>query len=205
MLYLMYTILGLGNPGSEYARTRHNAGREIVEKMASEYDVELSYKKKPDHRVGTGVVEGEKVRFVLPDTFMNASGKAVAPYIKTVGAAKKLIVVYDDLDLPLGVVRVAFGSSSGGHNGIKSIERAIKTKNFIKIRIGVSKSARGKAKKPDGEKAVLDYILGTFTKKEHELVLDGVYDRVRTAVRVIFESGDHLSGMNAVNGLPPAV
>ncbi|MEK7613754.1 MAG: aminoacyl-tRNA hydrolase [Patescibacteria group bacterium] len=200
----MYTIVGLGNPGGEYNYTRHNTGRMIVEKMASEGAVSLKQKKKPDLWVGTGDVVGEQVRLVLPDTFMNNSGKAVAFYIKSVSAAKKLVVVYDDIDLPLGVVRVAFGSSSGGHNGVKSVERALKTKDFIKVRVGVAKAARGKAKKPVGEKAVLAHLLSKFSKKEHELVVGGVYERVLVALAAIFESGDPVKGMNAVNGLPLA-
>lgn len=200
----MYTIVGLGNPGGEYERTRHNAGRDVVRRVAEECESTLTQKKKPDHEVGSGVFAGEKVRFVLPNTFMNNSGKAVVPYIKSVAAAKKLVVVYDEIDLPLGVVRVAFGSSSGGHNGIKSIERAVKTKNFIKIRIGVSKAARGKAKKPEGEKEVINYILGAFTKKEHELLNGAVYERVLRALEVIVETDDPVKAMNAVNGLPRA-
>ncbi len=198
----MFTIVGLGNPGAEYDRTRHNVGRIIVQKIADTTDIELKQKKKPDHWVGTGEVGGEKVCVVVPDTFMNNSGKAVAPYIKSVSAAKKLIVVYDELDLPLGLVRVSFGSSSGGHNGIKSVERAVKTKEFIKIRVGVSKAARGKAKKPDGERAVLDHILGGLTKKEYELVVGPLYERVLAAVAATLEHRDHIRGMNAVNGLP---
>lgn len=198
----MYTIVGLGNPGGEYVRTRHNAGRSIVLQLAETSSVSLKEKKKPDHEVGLGEVLGEKVRLVVPNTFMNNSGKAVVPYIKSVNAAKKLVVVYDDLDLPLGVVRVSYGSSSGGHNGVKSIERAVKTKQFIKIRVGVSKSARGKAKKPDGDKAVLDHLLTSFTKKELELVLGPVYERATLALSKLFETDDPVLAMNAVNGLP---
>ena len=199
----MITIVGLGNPGAEYVATRHNTGRRIVEKLASAADVELKEKRKPDHLVGTGTLAGEKVRLVLPNTFMNNSGKAVAPYSKTVGAAKKLVVVYDELDLPLGVVRVSFGSSSGGHNGVKSVERAVKTKNFVKIRVGVSKSARGKAKKPDGEKAVIDYILHSFSKKELDLIDGPIYDRALIALSALLDTGDPVRAMNAINGLPP--
>lgn len=198
----MYTLVGLGNPGSEYAHTRHNAGRDVLYTMAKECDVELKTKKKPDHEVGMGHVDGEKVRFVVPNTYMNNSGKAVAPYIKSVSAAKKLIVLYDDIDLPFGTVRVSFGSSSGGHNGIKSIERALKTKNYIKVRIGVARSFRGKAKKPVGEKAVLEHLLSPFSKKEHELLLSGIYERAFLAVSSIVETDDPVKAMNAVNGLP---
>lgn len=198
----MYTIVGLGNPGAEYAKHRHNTGRNIVEKLAHEHSVALLEKKKPPCRVGAGDIAGERVRLVLPDTFMNKSGSAVASYIKSVGAAKNLIVVYDDIDLPLGRVRVSFGSSSGGHNGVKSIERVVKTKNFIKIRVGVSKSAHGRAKKPEGEKATIDYLLGNFTKGEMEKLEGSVYERATLAIRTVLKNGDPVMAMNAVNGLP---
>ena len=198
----MYTIVGLGNPGGEYERTRHNAGRRIVEKLATENDISLKDKKKPDHGVGTGDIDGARVRVLVPDTFMNNSGKAITPYIKTVPAAKKLIVVYDDIDLPLGVVRVSFGSSAAGHNGVKSIERAVKTKNFIKIRVGVAKKVRGKAKKPVGNDAVVDYLLSGFTKGELDMIDTAMYERALLAINTILDTGDPTLGMNAVNGLP---
>jgi PTH1 family peptidyl-tRNA hydrolase len=198
----MYTVVGLGNPGSEYTLTRHNTGRIITEHFAEKAGIDLKDKKKPNHRVGTGEFGGERVRIVLPDTYMNNSGKAIAPYVKSVAAAKKLIVVYDEIDLPLGSVRVSFGSSSGGHNGIKSVERAVRTRNFIKIRVGVSKAVRGKAKKPTGDKEIIDYLLKPFPKKDYDLLVGPLYERAALAVRTILETGDPIKGMNAVNGLP---
>ena len=202
----MYTVVGLGNPGSEYDDTRHNAGRIMARLLMEEGEVRLKEQKKPKSWVGTGEVLGEKVRLILPDTFMNKSGSAVTPYIKSVGAAKKLIVMYDDIDLPLGTVRVSFGSSSGGHNGIKSVERAVKTKNYIKIRMGVAKPGKKKgsvvAKKPDGDDATIDYLLGKFTKAELEKLTGPIKERVFLALTTIFETGDPTMGMNAVNGLP---
>jgi PTH1 family peptidyl-tRNA hydrolase len=182
----MYTIVGLGNPGTEYEKTRHNTGRIIVHALENA-------RKLPNG-----------ARVLLPDTFMNRSGKAVAPYIQSIRAAKSLIVVHDDLDLPLGVVRVSFGSSAAGHNGVKSVQSAVKTKDFVRIRVGVSKLSRGKAKKPDGEKAILAYLLGKFTKGEYEKVTGPILDRVQAAIDAIADAkGDPIMGMNAVNGLPP--
>lgn len=203
----MYTIVGLGNPGPEHVKTRHNAGRIVVGLLAEHNDIELKEQKKPDVLVGTGDIKGERVRIALPNTYMNKSGAAVAKFIKGVSAAKKLIVVYDDVDLPIGKVRVSFGSSSGGHNGIKSIERAIKTKDFIKIRVGVSKQGKKKgsvvAKKPVGELEVVKYLMGNFSKGELEKVETALYERVELALDTILETGDPVMGMNAVNGLPP--
>lgn len=206
MLYSMYTIVGLGNPGAEYEKTRHNTGRILAQLLVEEGEVLLKEQKKPQRWVGTGEVLGERVRLVLPDTFMNKSGSAVVPYIKSVGAAKKLIAVYDEIDLPFGVVRVAFGGSSAGHNGIKSIERAVKTKNFTKIRVGVAKPGKKKgsvvAKKPVSDDAIVDYLLGAFTKAEMEKLTGPIKERVFVALQTIFETGDPTMGMNAVNGLP---
>ncbi len=183
----MYTIVGLGNPGPEYADTRHNTGRIIVAML------EKAHALPP------------KTRVIVPTTFMNQSGKAVTPYIKTKKAAASLIVVHDDLDLPLGAVRVAFGAGAGGHNGVKSMQSALKTKDFIRIKVGVSKLARGKAKKPEGEKAVLAFLLGKFTKGELAAVTGPITERVQTAIDAIADAkGDPIMGMNAVNGLPPS-
>lgn len=198
----MYTIVGLGNPGGEYTDTRHNAGRIIASIIAEESDVEFKEKKKPAMEVGNGVVFGSKARIVLPNTFMNKSGSAVSPHIKSVSAAKKLIVIQDEIDLPFGSVRVAFGSSPAGHNGVASVARAVKTKNFIRVRVGVAKVSRGKAKKPKGEEAVVKYLLGKFTSNELNLLENEITDRVTEALEVIFETGDPTMGMNAVNGLP---
>lgn len=198
----MYTIVGLGNPGGEHVKNRHNAGRSIVEVFAKQHDIALKEQKKPDLLAGSGEVRGERVRAIVPNTYMNKSGSAVSKYIKSVSAAKNLIAVYDDIDLPLGRVRVAYGSSSAGHNGIKSIERAVKTKNFIKIRVGVSKMVRNKAKKPEGEKAVVEYLLGNFTKGELEKLEGPIYERATLAIRTILETRDPVLAMNAVNGLP---
>lgn len=201
----MFTIVGLGNPGSEYTYTRHNAGRMAVQALAEEADIVLKEQKKPDLRVGTGEVYGERVRLLIPDTFMNKSGVAVSKYIKSMNAAKKLIILYDDIDLPLGVVRVGYGSTSGGHNGIKSIERAVKTKQYIKIRIGVAKPGKKKgsvvAKKPNSDDATIDYLLGKFTKAEMEKLTGSIKERVFLALTTIFETGSPEMGMNAVNGL----
>lgn len=203
VLIRMYTVVGLGNPGPQYEKNRHNAGRLVVEKLAEEASAELKAKKKPDHLVGKGDLSGTSLRFVLPDTFMNKSGAALLPYIKSVRAAKTLIVVYDDIDLSFGKVRVSFGSSAGGHNGVKSVERSLKTRDFIKVRIGISKSARGRAKKPLGEKAVLEFLLGNFTPKELSALRGEVYTRVRDALSAVAENNDVIFGMNRVNGLPP--
>src|SRR3989344_6958952 len=140
----MYIVVGLGNPGEKYAKTRHNTGR-----MAADFVADK--------------VEG--IKFVVPDTYMNKSGSFVAKYIKSKKAVQKLIVIYDDLDLPLGALKISYNRSSGGHRGLESVIKALKTEEFIRIRIGISAK-----KKPQGEKAVEKHILSEFKKHELEIL-----------------------------------
>ena len=164
----MHIVVGLGNPGEEYAKTRHNTGR-----MVADY---LSEK-----------VSGIKV--VVPDTYMNHSGKAISKVIKSKKATQKLIVIYDDLDLPLGRMKIAYNRSSGGHRGVESIIKALKTEAFIRIRIGISPSTpSGKLKKPQGEVAVEKHILSEFKKSESEIIKK-VFKSVVSAVEVLKSDG----------------
>ncbi|KKT85367.1 MAG: Peptidyl-tRNA hydrolase [Parcubacteria group bacterium GW2011_GWD1_44_9] len=152
----MYIIVGLGNPGEEYARTRHNTGRMVAEFIAGKVS---------------------NIKIITPDTFMNKSGSAVAKVIKNKKAAQKLIVIYDDLDLPLGSLKISYNRSSGGHKGLESIIKALKTREFIRIRIGIGK-------KGDVEK----HILGEFKKPELE-TLKKVFKCTSEAVQMIVEDG----------------
>ncbi len=164
----MHIVVGLGNPGEEYSKTRHNTGR-----MTGDFLREK--------------ISGAKV--LVPDTFMNKSGGFVAKYVKSKKATEKLIVIYDDLDLPLGTMKISFNRSSGGHRGVESIIRALKTEAFIRIRIGISPTTpTGKLKKPKGEEAVEKHILSDFKKPELE-VLKKVFKKVAEAVETIVEEG----------------
>lgn len=167
-----YIIVGLGNPGEEYEGTRHNTGRIVLETFRKKNNFsDWSADKKLKALTSDGKVGKEKVLLVEPETFMNNSGKSVAPIIKTKKAAERLIVINDDLDIPLGRMKISFNRGSGGHNGIESIKRAVKTEGFIRLRIGISASTpSGKLKKPKGEQAVIDFILGDFKPKEMEIL-----------------------------------
>lgn len=166
----MKLVVGLGNPGAEYEHTRHNAGRILVE---------LIEKK----------IEGKKIKFITPDTFMNNSGKAVKPFIKTKKDLENLVVVYDDIDLPLGKIKISFNRSSGGHNGLESIIRAVKSQEFVRIRVGLAPSTpSGKTKKPKGEQAVLKFLLGEFKKPELD-TLKKLSKKVAEAVEMVFAEG----------------
>ncbi len=159
-----YIIAGLGNPGQEYENTRHNVGRMVLQSLA---DKKFSSDKKLKALVLEIKIGKEKVKLVAPDTFMNNSGKALAPLVKSVKAAEKLIVIYDDFNLPLGKIRISFNRSSGGHNGLESIIKSVKTEAFIRIRIGLApENAKGTAKVPHGDEKIEKFILGKLKDEE---------------------------------------
>jgi peptidyl-tRNA hydrolase, PTH1 family len=155
----MKVIVGLGNPGAEFAGTRHNVGREIVESIARASECNaFEPDKKLSSLVSKGTVGGEKATLLLPETYMNKSGKALAALAPK---PKNLIVIHDDVDLPLGTIKVSFGKNSGGHKGVESIMRAIKSKDFWRIRVGVQKKKRVDAMK---------LVLAKFTPAEKLIV-----------------------------------
>ena len=162
-------IVGLGNPGEEYKDSRHNTGRIILENIAKSNDFsEWKNDMKLKSLKSKGEVSGEKFDFILPETFMNNSGNAVCQIIDDKKKLKNLVVVYDDIDLPLGSLKVSFNRSSGGHNGLASVIKKVKSQEFVRIRIGITPSTpSGKIKKPKGEDAILKFLLGKF--KEDEL------------------------------------
>ncbi|MDO8561997.1 MAG: aminoacyl-tRNA hydrolase [bacterium] len=196
---MAWVIVGLGNPGSEYDGTRHNTGRMAVQDFAKyEKFSEWKEDKKAKSLISRGLVERTIVALVLPNTFMNKSGSAVAKFVKNLKAAERMVVVYDDLDLPLGTMKISYDRGSGGHKGVESIMRAVKTKKFTRIRIGVSHStASGAIRKPVGDKVILNYILTKF--KVHELEeLKNIFKRTRQALETIATDG-HERAMNKFN------
>jgi PTH1 family peptidyl-tRNA hydrolase len=168
----MILTVGLGNPGDEYEKTRHNTGRIIVEQIAKANDFsEWKNDMKVKSFRAKGELDSEKVEFLLPNTFMNNSGLALSPIIDGPKKLKNLVVVYDDMDLPIGSLKISFNRSSGGHNGIESIIKKLKSEEFVRIRIGVSPTTpTGKMKKPKGEAAVLKFLLGVFKEDELKII-----------------------------------
>lgn len=168
----MITIVGLGNPGNEYEKTRHNVGRIIVEALKTHFDLPpWKEDKKRQALVAHGGSGKQKIELVLPETFMNKSGKSLA-YLK--GGAKKIentIVIHDDLDMTMGSAKMVFNRGDGGHKGVLSINRSLGTKAYTRIKIGISKKTpTGKIKKPKGEDAVERHVLGEFTPDEMKIV-----------------------------------
>ncbi len=195
---MAFVIVGLGNPGKEYEKTRHNAGRMAVDLFAKKEGFPpFVLKKTAFALVSEGVVDGEKVTLVLPETMMNLSGKGVASFIKSVKMAKNLLVLQDELDIPLGALKMVFGRNSGGHKGIESVMRAIKTKDFARIRIGISGAGRKhQAKKPTGEEKVVKHVIGKF-KPGEEATLKKVLKKAAEATRFFVTDGIEKAVMQA--------
>ena len=148
--------------------------------------------------VGKGAIKKNLVVLLAPDTYMNKSGSAVAKYVKSAKAAERMIVIYDDLDLPLGTVKISFDRGSGGHKGLESVTRAVKTKKFTRVRIGVSpETAGGSLRKPSGEKQVLDFILTKFRAHETD-ELKRVFKRVKDILECAIVDG-RMRAMNKFN------
>lgn len=196
---MTYIIVGLGNPGEEYENTRHNAGRIVLEAVRKEYGEDFVFDKKLNAHKSSGQIGKTKVILLAPETFMNNSGKAVGPLVKSVKAAEKLVVIYDDFSLPLGKIRISFNRSSGGHNGLESVRKAVKTEAFVRFRIGTApENAKGHAKLLHGEDKIEKFILGKF--KEDELKeLKKVSKVVSEALEVLVKDGRE-KAMSLFNG-----
>ncbi len=165
---MQWIIAGLGNPDEHYKGTRHNVGRDFLQSFGDKLP--------------------KKAKIVTPDVYMNNSGGPLRKLVPSKKAAEKLIVLHDELDMPLGKVKISFGSSAGGHNGVKSVQAALKTQDFIRVRIGISPStASGKLRRPDGEK-ITDFVLGKFKPAEQEK-LKKVKKIVQEALEIILEDG----------------
>ncbi|HEX9099150.1 MAG TPA: aminoacyl-tRNA hydrolase [Candidatus Dormibacteraeota bacterium] len=173
-------IVGLGNPESDYADTRHNLGFACVRELARRMDAKID-RKRWQSLVGRS--ESRGVWFVLPQTYMNLSGEAVAKALRDTGlSAQQLWVVHDELDLPLCRIRIRRGGSGAGHNGVLSIIGSLGTPDFVRFRVGIGKPAR------KGSPAGRSYVLGRFTKAEAERV-PAIVDGVATALEVALDAG----------------
>lgn len=185
----MKLIVGLGNPGKKYERTRHNVGFEVIDKCQERLKIELNQSKFKG-AFGFTRVGSEKVFLLKPLTYMNLSGEAIAPLMNYFKIDKEdLLVVYDDLDLPPGKIRLRQKGSHGGHNGIRSIIQQLGTDQFNRIRIGIGR--------PDPGIAVPDYVLGSFAPNDRQNIDESV-ERASKAVEAWVEK-DFLKVMNDFN------
>jgi len=186
----MHIIVGLGNPGEEYKDSRHNMGRMMLEAFRKGNDCsEWKEDKKKKVLVSEGRIKKEALLLMEPNNFMNNSGKSIAPFVKSKKQAAQTIVIYDDLDLPVGIFKISFNRGSGGHKGVDSIIRALKTREFVRVRVGISPTtSSGKLKKPSGEKEVIRFIMNAFSPRERE-VLKKVSKKIAEALDTIIASG----------------
>ncbi len=169
-----------------------------MERLRENIDAnDFVFNKKANALVAEGVLGKEKVTLVLPETMMNLSGKAVLPFVKSVKAAQTLLVVHDDLDLPLGVTKMVVGRGSGGHKGVESIMRAIKTKDFARLRIGISATGKkNQAKKVSGEEKVIKHVIGKF-KPAEDAILKKVMKKSAEAALLFISDGVEVATMFA--------
>ncbi len=194
----MHYVVALGNPGSEYTFTRHNVGWLVLDGVARERQLgERIVAQRYSGELREGVLAGQAISVLYPTTFMNNAGAAVAKLVPR-DAVSSLIVVYDDVDVALGEVKVSFGRGDGGHNGVKSVIAKLDTRDFIRVRVGISPTSlfTGKVKRPTGEK-LQRYVMGQFTKRELAKV-EEVGKQVATILEVIVTEG-HTTAMNRYN------
>jgi PTH1 family peptidyl-tRNA hydrolase len=187
----MWLIVGLGNPGEEYAKTRHNLGFQCVNEVARRHSLGFDGKRAKS-RVAEGQIAGQRVVLAKPFTYMNLIGQAVVGLCQwyKVAPAQELLVIYDDLDLPFGVLRLRERGSAGTHNGMKSLIGQLGSQTFPRIRVGIGQGPPGR----DAAK----YVLGRFTRDE-EAQLPDIQARVADSVEVILREG-FSAAMNRFNG-----
>ena len=179
-------IIGLGNPGEEYKKTRHNAGADSVRLLARRAELEFEKKPKLFAEVAQGKIGKSRPILALPSIYMNASGKAVAAVAKFFKIKPKdIVVAHDDMDIPMGDIKIVFGRGSGGHKGVESVFRALKTKEFTRIRIGTMTSSR--SQKP-GERELEDIVVKKMTPAETQALARGIR-RAADALETIANEG----------------
>lgn len=192
----MKLIVGLGNPGSEYATNRHNAGFMCVNRFARSHGIRFD-QKKAKSRVGMGIVDSIEVIVARPQTYMNHSGEAVKALLNKYGASvDDLIVVHDELDLPVGRIRIRRAGGSAGNHGIESIITEIGTPDFIRVRTGIGRPTE----ETDDRVEVIDHVLGDFSPDEKK-VMDEVIPRVTEALDCLIKEG-LAAAMNRFNRVP---
>jgi len=188
----LHLIVGLGNPGAEYTKTRHNAGFLLVEKLAARWRADWKSERKFDARVARIKRNGRRVLLCQPRTFMNSSGEAVGALMNFYRLPlKQLLVVVDDADLPLGQIRLRAGGSSGGHHGLESIEQHLGSREFARLRLGIGRRA--------GAREITDYVLSRFDRAETALVKE-VLNRAASQAECWLNDGIQ-KAMNQFNGV----
>lgn len=185
----MYLIVGLGNPENEYARTRHNMGFDTINIIANKYKIEMN-RTKFNAIFGSGTINNEKVILVKPQTYMNLSGTAVREFVNFYKLEKQqIIIIYDDMDIEIGTMKIRKKGGPGNHNGMKSIVQEIGTEEFPRVRIGIGT--------PEHKNDVINYVIGHITDEEYEILQTGV-KKASEAIEEIIKNGIDIA-MNKYN------
>lgn len=186
----MFIIAGLGNPTLQYRGTRHNVGFDVIDTLADKYNIAVETRKSRA-LIGKGIIAGQKVLLVKPQTYMNLSGESIGELVSyyKVDEEQELLVIYDDVSLDVGQLRIRRKGSAGGHNGIKDIIRHLGTDVFLRIKIGVGEKPKGYD--------LADYVLGHFSREERKMMEEG-YQKAAEAVEMIL-AGELDEAMNVFN------
>ena len=173
----MYLIAGLGNPEPEYSRTRHNMGFDVINQIANKYEIELT-RTKFNGIYGSGVIEGEKVILLKPQTFMNLSGQCIKPFVDFYKIPlENVLVIYDDMDVEIGEIKVRKKGGPGSHNGIKSVVHELTTEEFPRIRVGIGK--------PEDEYDAIDYVIGKLEDETYAKLEKGIHKATEATIEFL--------------------
>ena len=186
----MFIIAGLGNPTKQYEGTRHNAGFEVIDRLSEKYNIDVGTKKHCA-LIGKGVIAGQKVILAKPQTYMNLSGESIRSLLDyyKIDEEQELLIIYDDISLNPGQIRIRAKGSAGGHNGVKNIIAHLGSQVFPRIKVGVGEKPRGRD--------LADYVLGHFSKEEKVLMEEGYDNAVHAAEMIV--SGSVEAAMNEYN------
>lgn len=185
----MYLIIGLGNPEKDYANTRHNMGFNVINKLSERFGIDVN-KNKFKGLYGSGNVDGEKVFLLKPQTFMNLSGESVQEIVNFFKIPlENILVIYDDIDLEPGVIRIRKSGGPGTHNGMKSVVHFLNSQNFARVRVGIGK--------PDDAEDLIQYVIGAIDKDDEEKLEQGVCLAADAVEMIVKENID--KAMNSFN------
>lgn len=185
----MYLIIGLGNPEEDYSKTRHNMGFNVVNKIAKKYGIEFN-KKKFDSLYGEGIIENEKIILLKPQTYMNLSGKAI---IQAVNFYKipleNICVIYDDMDIEPGIIKIRKKGGAGSHNGMKSVVAELNSEEFARIRVGIGN--------PEFKEDSINYVIGAIPEEEQKVLDEGTTKAADAMIAILKDGIDN--AMNKFN------
>lgn len=185
----MYLVIGLGNPEEDYHNTRHNMGFNVINKIANQYKIEVT-KNKFKGLYGNGVIEGKKVLLLKPQTYMNLSGESIKQMMQFYKIEKeRIVVIYDDIDIKPGIIKIRKAGGAGTHNGMKSVIQELNTQDFKRVRVGIGM--------PKEKENLIEYVIGAIPKEEKEQ-LDKATDIAKEAVIEIIKNGIDIA-MNKFN------